>query len=888
MRTLYNHQITPQGDLPNLIRTKAADICRRRKDSAKNLREYQQKISERLNLYNVLIAELRKEIVVCSDSQKQDLTKLINKFESCIKEFESSLKDLTVRFEHSKIRILSFGFKSQGKSLFTKLYTGLVDDRIVAVKSENTNDDQTGATSVIIHDKAYSPESPKITVNFRPKDDVLELFNRALEVARSKANNSNGLPKPFKSYDEFILFMNSENKSKAYACVKSLNGKGEGFVDVKNLLCGFLNPNSDFSMAGERAIPNLPIEDLPMYNDMDMSLQKGHKQRYLTVRNIEIRLNLEREDMFQDFEICDTKGLSIAAGGELIEDELIEDINNADAIFSIARIGQSTNSEHFAQKLSGLSYEERTPHIRAINKRHFSIVNVHDNFAPSSVEAFEQDMQATELYNEMYIGMLRDGILNVIEKGQVKQYKVLSSAFANNALLRMMHSIVAVTESMDQELIQKCMASVDEINSDLKEIQASLSRIKAPAPVNLRKLIIERTHDKLTNLLAEISQYGIDNKIFEDKTQAIDEDLHEKNASKYMFAEDDDDSDTETSFIDANYSDNVSGQIVNTRPYQKPRQDYATLKRSNSTRTIYQALTGVSNDEISNLTLEEEIRQSVEYIVSRILVLDGNKRFIVKKSDEYPELIWGDGHPRGDEDHIGCILDEIMYRFNAIVDSNLEKSRILDQKATSDKLSEPYKKIWEALHIEECVGIPADFDAIRNVKENDREMPGFAPFYNVASVVDIEGERMDAQDLTSFNFIKEYMGESEYLSTPCSGLSIVNRETVIKALKKLLIKSDFLARVVNEIEQRDLSGENPLYRNLNRLKKVLEITNLASIIFPMYEEQIHTEKGIKKLIDWKLIPQDYESRIKLGTQWDAFEKSRNNWKATSELEKFHL
>lgn len=888
MRTLYNHQITPQGDLPNLIRTKAAKICRRRKDSARNLREYQQKISERLNLYKVLVAELRKGITVCSDSQKQDLTILIDKFESCISEFESSLMDLTVRFEHSKIRILSFGFKSQGKSLFTKLYTGLADDHIVAVKSDNTNDDQTGATSVIIHDKKYSADRPKITVNFRSKEDVLELFNCALEVAHSKANNSNGLPHPFNSYDEFIKFMSSEDKSKVYASVKSLKGKGEGFVDVKNLLCGFLNPNSDFSKAGERSIPDLPISELPMYNDMDMSLQKGHKQRYLTVRNIEIRLNLGRDDMFQDFEICDTKGLSIAAGGELIEDELIEDINNADAIFSIARIGQSTNSEHFAQKLSGLSYEARTPHIRAINRRHFSIVNVHDNFAPSSVKLFEQDMRATELYNEMYIGMLQDGILNVIEKEQVKQYQVSASDFANNALLRMMSSIVDVTETMDQDLIQKCMASVDEINSCLNIIKASLTKIKAPTPVDLRKLIVERTHDKLTNLLAEICQYGIENKIFENKNHSVDAGLHEETESKNLFAEDDEDSDSEPSFSDSSYYENGTDLTVDTRPYQKPRQDYTTLKKNKSTITVYRAFTDDSNNEVANLSIEEEIRQAVEYIVSRVLVLDDNKRFIVKESDEYPKLIWGDGHPRGDEDHIGCVLDEIMYRFNAIVDSNLEKSRVLDQKITSDKLSEPYVKIWKALHIDDCIGIPADFNAIRNAEETVREKPGFAPFYKVAKMIDIEGERMDAQDLTSFNFIKEYMSESTFLSTPCSGLSIINRETVIKALKNLLIKSDFLARVVNEIEQRDLSGENPLYRNLNRLKKVLEVTNFASTIFPMYEERTHTEKGIKDLIDWKLIPQDYEARLKLGTQWEAFKKSRNNWKATSELEKFYL
>lgn len=890
MKLFFYPELTPKGDVASQIKEKAAKICERRRERGDALKKYSEEILPQISKFDKELDKLKQSLAVCSSPDK--LTGIIEDFKDQIKSLDSSLKELVQRFKYAKIRVLSFGYKSQGKSLFTQLYTGL-DSALVAVKDDNTDDDQTGATNIIKHNSAYKPTAPKITVNFRSENDILTLVNRPLELLSEIADNER-IPKKFENYGDFKAFVNSDKKKEAYTYIETLQGNIDNFLEIKNLLLGFFNPKSNFDHVGGSPL-NIMKSDLPMYNDMDMSMEKGHTQKYLSVQSIVIQVDLGRNGMLENFEICDTKGLSFGAGGELIEDELVNEINHSDAAFSISLIKPGGKADGFPKKVNSLAYEKPCPRIHSINDRHFHIVNVQSNVAASTLKLYIDAMNSINAASQMYIGALKDGILNIPGNGSVSQCNVNAKEFANNALLKMMGAIVDSTEARDKELISECMTGIANINKCISDIQKYCREVEIPPLEKLEDIIKNNIQSKREQLLEELSTYGRKEKIItiaESKSQSLSS-SSQSPSERYKFdgegyGDDGDSVPSQSTYLKSGVI--ATEYLMDTKKFHTEIDHYNKLKTTKGSTTIYSAFTGDNDLNVSKKDISQELELAISKVISDILEEDGNTKRSNLSKDLKRQVRYEHGFPVGDEDHIGCILDEIIYHFNKKIGDNIEASRESNQQSVMEDLSSQYKIVWDALHIKECVGIEPDFEKIRNADTATSAKPGFGLFYNVANGVDVNYKRRDALRISSFSFIKEYMSLASSLPPSSKGISVVESKVVCNSLHNLLFKSEFLARIVGEIEVRtgEEKGEIPVYRNLIGLLEVLKPTEFPNMIYTMYEPRIHTKDGIKELINWEFLPKDYDKKCENTQKWQTFKQCREEWNKVSQLEIFKV
>ena len=149
------------------IKDEAKKICKRRKEKAADLENQVRMLAEKKAQLDSYIQAIRESLCVESDMEKKaKVEQLCNELDDVVRKYQSKLVELKERFANQKIRVLSFGSKSQGKSSFTKAYTDL-SDAVIGVKPQGVNNDKTGTTSIIIHKSGVSASSPEIFVVFK-------------------------------------------------------------------------------------------------------------------------------------------------------------------------------------------------------------------------------------------------------------------------------------------------------------------------------------------------------------------------------------------------------------------------------------------------------------------------------------------------------------------------------------------------------------------------------------------------------------------------------------------------------------------------------------------------------------------------------------------------
>ena len=158
----YAKLMSEQNSL-EAIREGARVICERRGRYADTISNDVERIKSEISVIENLIKTIEENSSVLDSNQESELKSLCEQLKKSLKAYLQEAQSLCTRFNNKKIKVLAFGSKSQGKSTFTRLYTGLPES-VVAEKAADDDRDKTGALSIISHKKGNAVNNPQITV----------------------------------------------------------------------------------------------------------------------------------------------------------------------------------------------------------------------------------------------------------------------------------------------------------------------------------------------------------------------------------------------------------------------------------------------------------------------------------------------------------------------------------------------------------------------------------------------------------------------------------------------------------------------------------------------------------------------------------------------------
>ena len=452
------------------IKSQAAQICNQRASKSDNLRSEIEALKRKQNDLNSLINKVKNAVVAENDSDlRNSIERKCEDLRLAMGHYITNMVALQTRFQNQKIRVLSFGSKSQGKSSFTQAYSHL-SDQIVG-KKNGGNEDKTGATSIIIHKHGASKDNPEIHVVFRKRNDILHVVNECFAKLGISSYQ-------FNTWDDlYEVLRNTTRKEEVYRIIHSLEqnsnssitGFGSMHSMLENIFCqqsNFEDVNSgDESYFDSNRGKIIGLRDLSVYNDM----QNKVKQCFTSVQEIRIYVDLGYGDMFENFELCDTKGLSIDAGGAIWERELYEVIGSCDAIFSIQATGSGAigqGDKAFYEKLND-ERDKNQSTLRDLSKKHFAIINpwAENNVANTgdSLNRLLDLLQSLNFVNTAYVGPLKDKVIMDGTECSLQQ-------FVDYVIHDMMQKIVKTTSELDEKCISECRKSEQSINSLRNEL----------------------------------------------------------------------------------------------------------------------------------------------------------------------------------------------------------------------------------------------------------------------------------------------------------------------------------------------------------------------------------------------------------------------------------
>lgn len=471
----WQNKSLSEDEIAKSVKNRAEAVCKNREDLAKELGKVLSNVEEQKKRIDSIVTNILNILDKLPLREDEAIRNCCKALLSKYYDYENDIRVLEKRFQNKKIRVISFGDKSQGKSSFTKAYTGLPDS-VVAVKSPTDNIDKTGATNVIIHKDGVSVENPEIFVVLKKKDSILEAVNKCLGELSKYGLTIKGKIK-FTSWEELYEILEDEKeKAKIKKEIDDFNPPAENkdpvFLAMRTMLSNVFMEKSDFSEVNKTGGTSdyytkgkkIGLESLPMYNDMQF---KGN-QRYITVSEIRIFVDLQHEGMFENIEICDTKGFSVRAGGDMWKSDLYKEIGNSDAAFSIQMVGQKGNSD--VNFYGGLSKECKNypKELADLRLKHYALLNILNGINSNNFENELKEIKEFDIYNTIYAGALTEDAIFDETPLDMKE-------FVNYVIYDMMIKVVKSTQKTDNNLMKRINDYPEEIRKLRKDLQSSLS-----------------------------------------------------------------------------------------------------------------------------------------------------------------------------------------------------------------------------------------------------------------------------------------------------------------------------------------------------------------------------------------------------------------------------
>lgn len=702
------------------VKKYASEIRTRRIGKAKELEATSEKIAQEKQFILNLIEQAKSTLSRLSidDENKNNLSHLIIKLENAYNQYETSTINLARRFQNAKIRVIAFGTKGQGKSSFIQAFTKLPHE-IVTPKEVGSTMDKTGTMCIYFHKPKVSVKDPEIYVVFRKPEDILSKVNEALSMLSKAGLNING-KSHFSSLSEIqhVLEQDKSNHS-VYNKIKNLtqdaNHVIQDFLSYKNILKDFFYPLSDYSeiinnrekdyFAKDKG-KRISLSDLPMYNDM----QYEGPRRFSVVSEIHVYVDLGRDNMFENIEICDTKGISVEAGGRAWEEELYSELGNCDAAFSIQFDGDPAagkETQGFYQKISN----EKAVHQDFFNDfalKHYIIINSHTGAILNEVIGNAEAIAQLNIAQSLYIGAL---INNATVKFKDNNITLSMPKFVDFVIYNMIKSIVVNTNETDKNLMIALEEKKKIVDKTLSDITHEFYIINEELPKEIKgwdDVIEEALFKKIGEVDDCIVKLAKDAKIDIAKTKVHKESHQNINSSQEpktssFYNDDEEDDDTEFSG-ESSYTDNSCVEDISTNEIVPDKNDIS--------KGIYKMLTCEEMKSKVPVDNQEAVRLAVGYLFDKYFRLAGKKGALLKFD------ILGTAKDIGSFiDHLASLIyDEVNQNVNRYFIAKSDNDNLTDFK---DKV---FGIIWEGFYINHfCGGQDFSIEFLKQMIKSDEK-----------------------------------------------------------------------------------------------------------------------------------------------------------------------
>ena len=660
----------------NQIRATAQSICERRIELAQRLKQSVQRIHEdRINVEGV-ISNIEQNLSMIQDADVvSEINAICVNLKSDLEEYESSTKQLSNRFENKKIKISSIGFRSQGKSHFTCLYSGLPES-VVAVKGPIDEEDKTGAINIIHHKQRIPSSNPEIKVTFRTKEEVLLRINQYLSKWPVPISGKTHLS----SYEEFVRM-----KRNVAVCDAINHYTGHFDTSIKKGLLGFFGSDIDLSEVGHAQKP-ISVSMLPKYNDIQYNGEEG--KSYSAVDHIDIYVDLENNGLFENFEICDTKGSSTDVGGLVADEDIFSSIDSSDAAFTIIRVGQGQKGSEF---ITNVLYPHYKDNIDVVNNKHFVIINIDERCGQvQTVDNACSHITDNKIAQAIYVGSFKGRPIRIdYSRDQdglpldPNEPKINPSSFVDGVLLDMLARIADSTKDNDDKLISTANEKSESINENLKKLKTKLCEVPEIKEESEDALILEvirslrdKTFDKINEKVG-VTDNGQNNH------QNISNRPNNRRRG-FDFGSEPQPDNTESS----------NTEVISYTVEQPSLVDYESLYKiiRNEKYSIFKLLTGEDRDMHGkeHQSVKEEIEEAVNYIYKK----NGQDRPSV--SDNVTDVV--SACPHGDTSDSGRYIECVSMLFSNRIRENFNKKLVPQNEILfKDEANDIYKTLWDGL-----------------------------------------------------------------------------------------------------------------------------------------------------------------------------------------------
>lgn len=675
----YNELIASLRDVQNVeydISEKAQNICTRREKYAEYLEGRLVELKRYQTSMNSILGNLLRSSSLMEGIDKEAIISQCNAIKKDLADHIERVEKLCIRFKNKRIRIVSFGPKTQGKSVFTQLYTKL-DDSIVAVKPDGNGIDKTGAINVIKHDGTLT--SPRIIVHFKTQQEVVDKINSYISLLPQGVQIS-----AFRSFQDVLT---AKNNNTIIAKLSAYHGTQPIPASCKAGLESFFAYNKKISEAGADD-KTITVDQMPIYNDMQYNGQEG--QRYAIVDYIEILTNLGN-DFYKYFEIGDTKGSSTDAGGNVADIEIFEAIDNSDAAFSISRVGSGQNNGEYITSNLFTHYQKD---IKNLHDKLFVILNMEKESLDKGLQLINsvvENIEVQQMAEQIYTGCLCKRPVEIeYDEGNVGQLPadafIDPEKFVRAMLLDMLNKIVTNTKSNDDSLIVKINQSTEEINSEISKLKSLLNGCNVPCEESEDGLIIEVIEELRDKTYNQINLHS------------NSEDNHSNNHNHtssgvgtrrrgFNFGQEQSQSEN---VVEPSNQEEVSYTIEQPSIIDYEEQ-YKKLRSEEM--SIYKLLTGEKRKPRGkeNPSVKDEIEEAVTYIYKQ----HGDRPRVV---DEITDKVIS--KPSGNTSDLGWYIECVSKMYSNRIKENFNKKLTPQNEIPfEDEANEVFRMLWEGLKL---------------------------------------------------------------------------------------------------------------------------------------------------------------------------------------------
>lgn len=769
-----------QNDKENIERQileEANKICTRRRTQATQIEAELNSLKSKQIQLKSFVNKIKESIVAEKNPEKRvQVENFCNKLFQQMKEYVDKLTALQKRFANQKIRILAFGSRSQGKSSFIKAYTGLSEE-VISVKGDGKNEDWTGATSIIIHKKGIDAKKPDIFVVFKDPQSIIDTVNVCFEKLELKYRYSdwNNL---------YQVLRDSHSKKRLYEEICSIKKTEE--IDVnsyKRTLESIFKAESDFSDIEEGKAEGktdyfdiekgkrIEIEDLPKYNYM----QNPECQKYMAVAEIHILADLKHGGMFENMEVCDTKGTSVAAGGDVYEKELYSVIGSSDAVFSIQMTGSPAvgeSDEAFYVRLKNAKNDYGN-YLKDLDLRHFAIINMFNNSEKDCFKGVFRVIKDNGIANTAYAGVLKEG---AVYDG--KSYSM--SDFVDYVIHDMMKKIVVTTNRTDENLLKECRENASQIDQTKKSLLMQLLDYADISPLSEDDIVRNHVEDWLKetgrcNTMEAIEKFANKAKVsLLLKGTSTDHDMNHSQSVYESYVDDDDDDDSPE-------DNNVKSE---SKIYSEEKIDYtiSELSEEDLKNALYEILTGESK-------LPKDLKDKNDIDIIKAAV----KSLYLKLKSKAGKDKNGKTIVCGNKEDIGAYIDSVAkLMFSEVIENvNRKYAPSRDIPGAQDFKDNLFRIVWEQLKLDI---IYSEFDGqILTEKSDVKQLEHWSIAYKHEQTM---GDSSPLLPPPSFVILKNYF-EATKMRTQEELLtfnSIVEDDELVNALQNAYLGYDLAAR----------------------------------------------------------------------------------------------